>query len=168
MCTTFFFFFFFQAEDGIRDKLVTGVQTCALPISDQSALWRRQAGGLISFWPASVPQGDLKCQPDYFKVGGSGAAPPDAPHRSPVAVKDPSIDCGAKPALELPKPHGASPTLVSFDALLVDTGDGQHAAHPIGSEVGVSQESRRVHQDELLGEVDDRARALHPAHHLEA
>src|SRR3989441_8674686 len=28
----FFCFFFFQAEDGIRDKLVTGVQTCALPI----------------------------------------------------------------------------------------------------------------------------------------
>src|SRR5205823_7151815 len=25
-------YFFFQAEDGIRDKLVTGVQTCALPI----------------------------------------------------------------------------------------------------------------------------------------
>src|SRR5689334_23662932 len=30
---TFFFFFFFQAEDGIRDGTVTGVQTCALPIS---------------------------------------------------------------------------------------------------------------------------------------
>src|SRR5882672_11988148 len=29
----FFFFFFFQAEDGIRDHCVTGVQTCALPIS---------------------------------------------------------------------------------------------------------------------------------------
>src|SRR5690349_21862263 len=29
----FFFFFFFQAEDGIRDLYVTGVQTCALPIS---------------------------------------------------------------------------------------------------------------------------------------
>src|SRR6266403_3449815 len=27
------FFFFFQAEDGIRDLYVTGVQTCALPIS---------------------------------------------------------------------------------------------------------------------------------------
>src|SRR5205807_5171624 len=27
-----FFFFFFQAEDGIRDYKVTGVQTCALPI----------------------------------------------------------------------------------------------------------------------------------------
>src|SRR2546427_6048747 len=28
----YFFFFFFQAEDGIRDLTVTGVQTCALPI----------------------------------------------------------------------------------------------------------------------------------------
>src|SRR5687767_15468129 len=32
ICYYLFFFFFFQAEDGIRDKLVTGVQTCALPI----------------------------------------------------------------------------------------------------------------------------------------
>src|SRR5205823_10390618 len=38
----FFFFFFFQAEDGIRDKLVTGVQTCALPISRRGGL--RTAG----------------------------------------------------------------------------------------------------------------------------
>src|SRR5438046_10390242 len=32
----FFFFFFFQAEDGIRDWSVTGVQTCALPIWSSS------------------------------------------------------------------------------------------------------------------------------------
>src|SRR5947207_6499742 len=32
-----FFFFFFQAEDGIRDHCVTGVQTCALPISPPRA-----------------------------------------------------------------------------------------------------------------------------------
>src|SRR5690606_39781446 len=31
-----FFFFFFQAEDGIRDFHVTGVQTCALPICCRS------------------------------------------------------------------------------------------------------------------------------------
>src|SRR5205809_591544 len=31
-----FFFFFFQAEDGIRDVAVTGVQTCALPISSSA------------------------------------------------------------------------------------------------------------------------------------
>src|SRR5256886_8565512 len=45
------FFFFFQAEDGIRDLTVTGVQTCALPIShvcqDQHAeRQRRIAAGV--------------------------------------------------------------------------------------------------------------------------
>src|SRR2546430_4095715 len=36
-----FVFFFFQAEDGIRDLTVTGVQTCALPIfaSADGAVW---------------------------------------------------------------------------------------------------------------------------------
>src|SRR3989442_12431319 len=34
-------FFFFQAEDGIRDADVTGVQTCALPIS-RSCCWQRR------------------------------------------------------------------------------------------------------------------------------
>src|SRR5207253_5748306 len=34
--TCSFVFFFFQAEDGIRDGHVTGVQTCALPISGAS------------------------------------------------------------------------------------------------------------------------------------
>src|SRR5207248_3523763 len=33
------FFFFFQAEDGIRDRTVTGVQTCALPISIAFEAW---------------------------------------------------------------------------------------------------------------------------------
>src|SRR6266536_6243508 len=35
------FFFFFQAEDGIRDPLVTGVQTCALPISEWQKIFSR-------------------------------------------------------------------------------------------------------------------------------
>src|SRR5205809_5708936 len=39
----FFFFFFFQAEDGIRDVAVTGVQTCALPICGCAChFWRSQ------------------------------------------------------------------------------------------------------------------------------
>src|SRR6266853_6260644 len=33
-----FFFFFFQAEDGIRDLTVTGVQTCALPIIESTMI----------------------------------------------------------------------------------------------------------------------------------
>src|SRR2546426_5050154 len=38
----YYFFFFFQAEDGIRDYKVTGVQTCALPISIARDLRPRQ------------------------------------------------------------------------------------------------------------------------------
>src|SRR2546421_3431913 len=37
------FFFFFQAEDGIRDLIVTGVQTCALPIYDVAAAATKNA-----------------------------------------------------------------------------------------------------------------------------
>src|SRR5690348_18201292 len=39
----FCLFFFFQAEDGIRDGRVTGVQTCALPISLEGGAITRQA-----------------------------------------------------------------------------------------------------------------------------
>src|SRR5215204_5044750 len=40
-------FFFFQAEDGIRDHCVTGVQTCALPISGETLV--QSMGGLHRF-----------------------------------------------------------------------------------------------------------------------
>src|SRR5882757_7787553 len=43
MIRLFFFFFFFQAEDGIRDIGVTGVQTCALPISSDQHPWFQAA-----------------------------------------------------------------------------------------------------------------------------
>src|SRR5205809_5143428 len=42
------YFFFFQAEDGIRDVAVTGVQTCALPI--YGASWH-PVGGSLNFSP---------------------------------------------------------------------------------------------------------------------
>src|SRR5438309_7893934 len=44
----YFLFFFFQAEDGIRDGTVTGVQTCALPIWGITSGFtvRRRDGGL--------------------------------------------------------------------------------------------------------------------------
>src|SRR2546430_3342090 len=40
-------FFFFQAEDGIRDLTVTGVQTCALPISDYYQPWSCDSRSLL-------------------------------------------------------------------------------------------------------------------------
>src|SRR2546426_12547453 len=56
-----FFFFFFQAEDGIRDYKVTGVQTCALPISlrggrRRHAVPRRGCGGAVGH-PGQVVAG---------------------------------------------------------------------------------------------------------------
>src|SRR5687768_17965504 len=40
-------FFFFQAEDGIRDVAVTGVQTCALPISTTSFILSRTRPSVV-------------------------------------------------------------------------------------------------------------------------
>src|SRR5215510_15726649 len=50
-----FFFFFFQAEDGIRGGHVSGVQTCALPISScrkRSKTWGRNSAAIP--WPSSA------------------------------------------------------------------------------------------------------------------
>ena len=55
-------FFFFQAEDGIRDDLVTGVQTCALPIW---ALPHRE--------PGSIKRGLLP-QQELGSIRSGGAA----------------------------------------------------------------------------------------------
>src|SRR2546427_2967513 len=49
------FFFFFQAEDGIRDLTVTGVQTCALPIWRESRAPACSAAGAAESRPA-VPR----------------------------------------------------------------------------------------------------------------
>src|SRR6266542_5317168 len=48
------FFFFFQAEDGIRDATVTGVQTCALPISSLSASQDRDSRTAITRRPLTA------------------------------------------------------------------------------------------------------------------
>src|SRR6266487_6943155 len=55
-----FVYFFFQAEDGIRDGRVTGVQTCALPIFGRAA--RR------------VPTGEALLQRDDQRIAGRGEA----------------------------------------------------------------------------------------------
>src|SRR5207244_5947393 len=50
-------FFFFQAEDGIRDDLVTGVQTCALPIYSPRALRASGYRPFIELLRANMPAG---------------------------------------------------------------------------------------------------------------
>src|SRR6266850_7251536 len=74
MLSLFCFFFFFQAEDGIRDYKVTGVQTCALPILarksrlESDVLARRAEriealesyAGRFNFRNACVPLNDIR------------------------------------------------------------------------------------------------------------
>src|SRR5256886_6515208 len=87
-------FFFFQAEDGIRDLTVTGVQTCALPISrvneeyvamvSKGAVKGRtgsltglpiietQAGDVTAFVPTnviSITDGQIFLETDLFNAG---------------------------------------------------------------------------------------------------
>ena len=57
----FYFIFFFQAEDGIRDDLVTGVQTCALPIYE-GVLPQREMGSIKSGGAAATKTGQYKKQ----------------------------------------------------------------------------------------------------------
>src|SRR5256885_5055723 len=49
-------FFFFQAEDGIRDYKVTGVQTCALPISPQRAAGASDGSAIFLRRHSTVPR----------------------------------------------------------------------------------------------------------------
>src|SRR3989441_12918723 len=72
-----FGFFFFQAEDGIRDKLVTGVQTCALPIYRHGEV-RGPARPRRAVW--GVARFRVRGADGHRVPGGSGgAAPPPLP-----------------------------------------------------------------------------------------
>src|SRR5690349_23133196 len=63
-CFFVFFFFFFQAEDGIRDLYVTGVQTCALPISVKRGVVA--AGGLPMDFP-TISLGEVFLSPTSMR-----------------------------------------------------------------------------------------------------
>src|SRR5205823_7015655 len=101
------FIFFFQAEDGIRDKLVTGVQTCALPIfsgggASAAACWYRWqtnpsrptlrhprrriitaiGSGCASAFTAPAQIGRASCRERGDKYRGAGHAEPDMCRRN--------------------------------------------------------------------------------------
>src|SRR2546430_12957507 len=77
-----YIFFFFQAEDGIRDLTVTGVQTCALPICVQLRAW--------SHWHDATPS-TASCgmwRQHYRRHAASERTADEALDTSPEAVTD--------------------------------------------------------------------------------
>src|SRR6266545_7618058 len=80
-------FFFFQAEDGIRDKLVTGVQTCALPISR----------------PLAQPTATPRPQPTATPRPTSTPQPPATPQPQPTSTPH------LLPTLPVPTCHHCRP-----------------------------------------------------------
>src|SRR2546429_6823888 len=96
--------FFFQAEDGIRDVAVTGVQTCALPIfraldrpigpGGASARGMEYTGGARARAAAA--------RPGARRVRGAGGPPPSSPH----------LEVAPRPARGAAPPRQRSPTSV--------------------------------------------------------
>src|SRR5256885_9785072 len=68
-------FFFFQAEDGIRDYKVTGVQTCALPISSTDAVLKmaNARGQTVNF--STGDSGNFTIDLGYIDVSYPSGSP---------------------------------------------------------------------------------------------
>src|SRR5256884_7377601 len=99
----FQFFFFFQAEDGIRDVAVTGVQTCALPILRMLKL----GDGSVRVMVQGLERARLVevIPAEHWLVAGYEALPhtvledarPEAPKRTAHAPFSPGIGIGPHP-----------------------------------------------------------------------
>src|SRR5438034_6569457 len=124
VCDVFlFFFFFFQAEDGIRDHCVTGVQTCALPIfeGDRATTLLPMAAGVAlaeAIDAMTALRVDIKWPNDLVvarrKLGGILAEAVSAP-LAPAACER------LEPEAKL-TPTGAARALNSVDTVVVGYG----------------------------------------------
>src|SRR2546426_689106 len=88
-----FCFFFFQAEDGIRDYKVTGVQTCALPISSSVVnLGQYKDVTTLEGARQTIPQGPVASQEAIKQIGTNGGgffgANSAHPYENPTPVSN--------------------------------------------------------------------------------
>src|SRR2546430_7886651 len=79
------FFFFFQAEDGIRDLTVTGVQTCALPILRHTRFVQLSLAALVL---AALVGGSLPAQSSASPAKRQSSAAPSTGAAKPTIVLD--------------------------------------------------------------------------------
>src|SRR2546425_679318 len=158
----YLFFFFFQAEDGIRDKLVTGVQTCALPICRLITLLDRlgERAGAVEAYEEFTKRlaADLETEPAAETKalmtavrGRNLAAPVELPSRAAAGVGDVA---GAAPALS---PRGLWPAALGAGLLGLPlaghaSGLPSRAAAGVGDVAGAAPAlSRRVLWPAALG-----------------
>src|SRR5438874_6446532 len=111
----FCFFFFFQAEDGIRDLYVTGVQTCALPIFRTSTqprtgedLRRRSTRTRVDLRPALAATG-LRLYFPHLAVGTDVHV--TTPDQTTVAVPPMPLNLHP-PTLQVPQAHRETVTIL--------------------------------------------------------
>src|SRR5699024_11855447 len=99
-------FFCFQAEDGIRDRNVTGVQTCALPISVKCRL----IFSMGTTWAYPPP-----VAPPFIPNTG----PSDGSRRATMVLDPTRFSASAIPTetVDLPSPAGVGETAVTSTSL---------------------------------------------------
>src|SRR3989441_4247379 len=125
----FFFFFFFQAEDGIRDKLVTGVQTCALPISNVLAF-----ENLIDVAPYLF--GLIMLTPDSSSLAQHGLSGALVSRAVTQRIGDPAKDepllfVGDPPATFVVDGLGLRPPLPKIDGMSITENYGAMVLHKL-------------------------------------
>src|SRR5256885_2204283 len=113
--TCFYFFFFFQAEDGIRDYKVTGVQTCALPISQVSAIQGTSSGAMIA--PVLVPALKIPAARARSRLGNHSATVLMAPGKLADSPSPSRARAAEKPAVVRAKACPIAATLHATTAM---------------------------------------------------
>src|SRR2546422_10653457 len=104
-------FFFFQAEDGIRDVAVTGVQTCALPILSDFGIARA----------INAAGGDRLTQTGLAVGAPSYMSPEQAAGDRKSVVEGKSVDLGGRRIIKKKNKITRHKTVKRKDALRVET-----------------------------------------------
>src|SRR5699024_1716002 len=118
-----FFFFFFQAEDGIRDRNVTGVQTCALPISSLYSSYKSPCvtGNHPARKPSASPSA-TDCHMIALSIGVKVTSNPRSSNTTLTTLEDATVESQSTIVNSIdspshsPKPSFHSDTKSSFSS----------------------------------------------------
>src|SRR2546429_3645074 len=146
-----FCFFFFQAEDGIRDVAVTGVQTCALPIYRDPARSARALSQRGSRSPVVARVRDVRpehLRRDRRRAGGDSRVRGEAradflgplsdyPRRPPAIIRKNAGDRRGSSVSRMPSPRRLNASTVTVMAR-----PGKKASHHGGTSAGIEAASK--------------------------